>query len=1079
MKTRKFSLLLGVLLSLTILIVPLPTALAVSFTPQLDQPEAGSSTDQDEAMLAQPTDQIIIKYRTSAALQGAISPTSASELQRLSDAAGVPLTYVREMSGDAHVLGLSTRTPLEEVRAIADRLAALPEVEYAEPDAIMVPMLTPDDKYYRDQWHYHAPGSNGYGINAPAAWDITTGSASIVVADIDTGITNHPEFAGRTVPGYDFISNAYIANDGDGRDSDPSDPGNWNAANECGSGSPAQDSSWHGTHTAGTIGAASNNGTGVAGINWVSKILPVRVLGKCGGLISDIADAMRWSAGLSVPGVPANPNPAKVINMSLGGKGACPASYQDAINAIVASGATVVVSAGNDNADAGGYNPASCNGVITVAATDRDGKRASYSNYGSTVEISAPGGDISVVRTDGVLSTINTGKQGPLDSAYRFYDGTSMAAPHVTGVVSLMYSVNPSLTSAQVLSALQSTVTAFPAGSTCNTSICGSGIVNAGAAVAAVDARSPVPAITGLVPPSATGGGPAFTLTINGTGFVRSSVVRWNGSSRTTTYVSGTQLTAAIAASDIASAGTASITVFNPAPGGGTSNAMSFAVSNPAPAIIELSPFWATPGGPAFTLTVNGTGFINGSVVRWNGSNRTTTYVSSTRLTAAIGAGDIAGAGTASVTVFNPAPGGGTSNTMSFVAGNPVPTISGVVPFWAAPGGPAFTLALNGTGFIPSSKMRWNGVDRTTTYVSSTRLTAAIAAGDIASEGTASITVFNPAPVGGTSNAASFLMGAPKEVFLPLVLRNSPSQPVLPGIPTLNPISNPGNGGNYAVTWTASAAANTYTLQESYDDPGFAIPTDVYHGASLTWSASDQAVGTYYYRVKARNAAGDSGWSATQSTTVGASGGWETIVSTDFEGAWPGSWVVSDDTGTDDGEYYWGKRNCQAFAGSYSGWGVGAGAQGSALSCGSNYPDNAASWMVYGPFDLSGTTAAELNFKLWLISEAGYDGLCRLASLDGQNFYGSCGSGNTEGWIDEGLDLADVDTLGSLLEEPAVWVAIVFSSDYGLSYPAGGYVDNIILRKCPSGATCPAGLSQTLAVDSQVTERPAHLVRPR
>ena len=244
-------------------------------------------------------------------------------------------------------------------------------------------------------------------------------------------------------------------------------------------------------------------------------------------------------------------------------------------------------------------------------------RSASYSNYGAIVEISAPGGETSVSSSNGVLSTLNTGTQGPVADTYVYYQGTSMAAPHVAGVVSLLYSLNPSLTPAQVLTILQSTVTAFPGGSTCNTSICGSGIVNAGAAVAAVS--NPVPTITGLNPPSATPGGPAFTLTVNGTGFVSSSVVRWNGSNRTTTYVSSTQLTAAITAADIATAGTASVTVFNPAPGGGTSNAVSFVVGNPVPTITGLNPFWATPGGPAFTLTVNGTGFINGSVVRWNG----------------------------------------------------------------------------------------------------------------------------------------------------------------------------------------------------------------------------------------------------------------------------------------------------------------------------------------------------------------------------------------------------------------------------------------------------------------------------
>ena len=350
----------------------------------------------DAAGLALPTDQVIIKYRALVTRQDAFSPASAAEMQRLSDAAGVQLTYEREMSGDAYVMSLPSRMPLAEVQAIADSSSALPEVEYAEPDAIMVPMLTPNDPQYPNQWHYFAPGAGQYGINAPAAWDLTTGSPSIVVAVIDTGITNHVDLNGRTVQGYDFISDSRTANDGDGRDNDPSDPGDWITTAESSSGffsgCQVRNSSWHGTHTAGTIGAASNNNTGVAGVNWNSKILPVRVLGKCGGMLSDIADGMRWAAGLSVSGVATNAaNPAKVLNLSLGGYGACGDTYQNAVNAIVAAGTTIVVSAGNSNADAINYRPGNCSGVITVAATNKNGSRANYSNFGSTIEIERAG----------------------------------------------------------------------------------------------------------------------------------------------------------------------------------------------------------------------------------------------------------------------------------------------------------------------------------------------------------------------------------------------------------------------------------------------------------------------------------------------------------------------------------------------------------------------------------------------------------------------------------------------------------------------------------------------------------------
>jgi hypothetical protein len=278
----------------------------------------------------------------------------------------------------------------------------------------------------------------------------------------------------------------------------------------------------------------------------------------------------------------------------------------------------------------------------------------------------------------------------------------------------------------------------------------------------------PAPATTAIIPTSTSAGGPAFNLTVNGSNFVPMSVVRWNGVDRATTFVSPTQLTAAISASDIAAAGTASVTVFNPTPGGGTSNAQTFTInatggSNPVPVTTSISPPSATAGGAAFTLTVNGSSFINGSTVRWNGTNRTTTFVSSTQLTAAIPATDIATAGTATVTVFTPAPGGGLSNGQTFTinaggGGNPAPVLSSLMPSSANAGGPAFTLTLSGGSFVSGSVVRWNGANRTTTFVSSTQLTASIPASDITAAGTASVTVFNPTPGGGTSAALDFIV---------------------------------------------------------------------------------------------------------------------------------------------------------------------------------------------------------------------------------------------------------------------------------------------------------------------------------
>jgi photosystem II stability/assembly factor-like uncharacterized protein len=272
--------------------------------------------------------------------------------------------------------------------------------------------------------------------------------------------------------------------------------------------------------------------------------------------------------------------------------------------------------------------------------------------------------------------------------------------------------------------------------------------------------NDPAPTATSLSPSSTTAGGPAFTLTVTGTNFVAGSEVKWKGSARTTTFVSTTKITAAILASDIATAGSASVTVYNAPPGGGTSAALTFSVNNPVPAITTISPTSAIAGGATFTLTVNGTNFVSTSSVRWNGASQTTTFVSGTKLTAAITATDISKAGVFPVTVFNGTPGGGTSNSVNFTVNNPVPAITSISPTSATAGGPSFTLTVNGTGFVSggatASAIDWNGAKLGTTFVSSIQLTATVPASDIHTAGTASVTVVNPTPGGGTSNAETF-----------------------------------------------------------------------------------------------------------------------------------------------------------------------------------------------------------------------------------------------------------------------------------------------------------------------------------
>lgn len=451
---------------------------ATSAPPPLKPAAAGARVHLPAADAA-PTDQIIITWTRTGSAQ--LAAESTSLMQRLSERAGLEVAYFRPMSGGAHVLKLPRALNSADLSAVLKALAQDPSVAAVEPDTRVFPMFTPNDLLYPSQWHYVTPTTNFYGANLPGAWNLTTGSASVVMAVLDSGVlTDHPDLATRWVPGYDMVTNVFTANDGDGRDGNASDPGDWSEG-QCGD---ASGSSWHGTHVAGTMGAATNNGVGVAGINWVSKIQSVRVLGRCGGTMSDILDGIRWAAGLSVPGVPNNPTPSKVLNLSLGGGGTCSTLTQAAIDAAVAAGAVVVVAAGNSNLDAANFTPANCNNILSVASNNRAGGKAYYSNFGAVVDIAAPGGETNVTEANGVISTLNAGSTTPSTHNYVGYQGTSMAAPHVAGVVSLMLSVNPMLTPAQVYTIVRNTVTPFPAGSSCNTSICGPGILNAQAAVA-------------------------------------------------------------------------------------------------------------------------------------------------------------------------------------------------------------------------------------------------------------------------------------------------------------------------------------------------------------------------------------------------------------------------------------------------------------------------------------------------------------------------------------------------------------------------------------------------------------------
>ncbi|MEO8856337.1 MAG: S8 family serine peptidase [Burkholderiaceae bacterium] len=471
---------------------------------------------------------VIVKYKADSGLMRSLSLRSPGNMRplhasTLSQRLRVPLSDGRTLGPRTESLrgtGLSSQS-------LAQQLAALPDVEWAVPDQRRHISSVPNDPLFADhqatatpvvgQWYLRAPTSTtASAINAAGAWDVTPGSAAITVAVLDTGVRlAHPDFAGKLVPGYDFVHDATTANDGDGRDNNPDDPGDWTTIGECSPGDPAHPSSWHGTEVAGLIGAATDNGTGMASAGRNVMLLPVRVLGRCGGYDSDILAAMRWASGVSsdvgvgTPQTLVNAHPARVINLSLGSDGLCPSSYADVIAEVNAAGVTVVAAAGNG--DGGGVNvPANCAGVIAVAGVRHVGTKVGYSSVGPEVAISAPAGNC--VYTNGtclypLLTTTNLGSMGPTTDTYSDGSanaslGTSFSTALVSGTVGLLLSQNPALTSDGVRAALQSGARAFPTtgaeatagvchapnGSNqiecyCTTSTCGAGLLDAAGAL--------------------------------------------------------------------------------------------------------------------------------------------------------------------------------------------------------------------------------------------------------------------------------------------------------------------------------------------------------------------------------------------------------------------------------------------------------------------------------------------------------------------------------------------------------------------------------------------------------------------
>jgi len=461
-----------------------------------------ASTQASAATDPSSHNRLIVRFRTPAttlagvfdhrAAEDRVAALGASHRSRVPSAAG--LRRLKSVSPQTHVALLDRPHSRAELRSVALQLAQDPSVDYVEIDELVRPLFTPlDPGYTLNQWHLKAASSSDVGAaNLPAAWDVATGT-DVVVAVIDTGYRPHADLNANLLPGYDFVTSAVGNTNGGGLGGNGLDPGDWESAGQCSPGSAATSSSWHGTHIAGTI-AALNNTSGSVGAAFSARILPVRALGTCGGFGSDIAAAMRWSAGLAVPNVPVNANPAKVLNLSLGGPGPCTQVYQDAVDAVRAAGAAVVAATGNDATSLIG-RPANCAGVIAVTAHTRLGDNANYADIGVGTTLSGPGGGSGFMVAgagEKIYSTMNLGARAPGADGYSLLTGTSMAAPHVAAVLALLKSFRPGLTPDQLASVVSNSARPFPPGTYCvGRSDCGAGMLDATRALASVNAGEP------------------------------------------------------------------------------------------------------------------------------------------------------------------------------------------------------------------------------------------------------------------------------------------------------------------------------------------------------------------------------------------------------------------------------------------------------------------------------------------------------------------------------------------------------------------------------------------------------------
>lgn len=683
-------------------------------------------------------------------------------------------------------------------------------------------------------------------VQADQAWSVGYDGSGVAVGIVDTGVdATHPFLAGRVAAEACYSSTVVGL-------SESVCPNRLDEQHGKGAAAPCPfDECFHGTHVAG-VAAGDGRGAGqsFSGVARGATVLAVQAFsrvtdsdvcpggGRCvAAFSSDILAALEHLYILSWE------HRIAAINLSLGSNLLSAACDDEPYKAIVdnlrAVGVATVVASGNAGATSAIASPACVSSAVSVGSTTKSDRLSAFSNVAPSLSLLAPGESITSSLPDG---------------AYGALSGTSMAAAHVTGAFAVVRQALPTADVTALLDAFRRTgLPIADTRSSGGTTVPRLRLFEALASL--VHVPNPVPSITSLTPYGARAGAPAFSLTIDGSGFDAFSVARWNGLPRPTTVVSTGRLIASIAAADIASVGMALVSVSTPAPGGGTSSALSFTIDPPAtltpsatrvapgadvtvtlangfggatdwlafaatsapdntylqqtpvgagvtsrtwtvtmpttpgtyefrlfvndvrkatsaavtvdraltppPIASSLSPDSVVAGGSAFTLTVHGSQFVPWSVVRWNGANRITTFVSSTELQAAIDAADIASVGTAQVSVLTPVPGGGTSGTLTFAIANPVPSVLSLSPSSATAGAPAFTLTVNGSGFVSTSVVRWNGSARTTTFVSGTQLRASILASDVAAGGTAQVSVLTAGPGGGTSGTLTFTIAAP------------------------------------------------------------------------------------------------------------------------------------------------------------------------------------------------------------------------------------------------------------------------------------------------------------------------------